>query len=109
MPSASGHTRAVGGPSGQPTSSLTFTEVVHHLADQQGLSVLPHDRRGTHEGKRLFLLGGATFYIYNDVVFMETRAKSSTPGEKLPPVFAPVSVEQLLSAAAASGAARRGK
>ena len=77
--------------------------MVQHLADQRGLSVLPYDKRGHHEGKRLFCVGTAVFYIYNDVVFLETQAKGAAPGERLPNVFLPVAVDVLLAAASKPG------
>lgn len=90
--------------SGGSGSLLNFLEVLAVLADRRGLSVLPHDRRHDHEGKRLYQCGPATFFVYNDVVFLEKSVKVEVPAalglHNTVSTFIPVSVEELFVAGA---------
>jgi hypothetical protein len=92
--------------SGGSGSTLNFLEVLTVLADRRGLSVLPHDRRHDHEGKRLYQCGPATFCVYNDVVFLEKSVKVAVPAalglHNVVSTFTPVSVEELFAVGSAA-------
>ncbi len=90
----SGHASSDAHVTGGRTSQLSFTDVVGYLADKRGLAIIPNDKRGTHEGKKLLQIGTVTFYIFADVVYMESvKDKVST--------FNPVPLETLFASAQA--------
>lgn len=61
-----------------------------------GLSLLPHTKRPSVEGNKLYTLGPAVFYVYSDVVHLE---KSRRVDGNAVTTFVPVTVEELMARA----------
>jgi hypothetical protein len=62
---------ASGGGLGDEDDDFSFAELVERFAEMKGVSFLPNDRRGRHQGKQIYAFGRVNVYMDGRCLYAE--------------------------------------